>query len=200
MEFNEKKPQIQNGIKLGSNKKSNIEICINGNVFRDDLLEYSNSNILSGWKIVWDTVVGKMKFIQVKSAGGNGSDMHLNYNQYTPQSINPADLIDFFPSYNGAPIEMYFLNYSEFYLANENYNISNFCLSLFYIETDNQNGKNPDSIPILRIETEVTNNTTSVPTALPATPSVLLAPPCPPIWKPGYNWMKKVPVIGSTQL
>lgn len=139
--------------------------------------------------------------LMIKSFGSNAianfkysnGDYKLMENE---QILNyPMERQHFFPDINLDQIGMYFLNFGEFHIANfyhESIDAFRFSLGIIAMGDLFVTDIEPSyDIPMLKIEL-IRNNTLQFNSQ--ASPKILIAPPCPPIWKPGFQLVDPVPM------
>lgn len=157
-------------------------------------LNYSASSNAMGWSISFEN--NKVVFKSMDSSGGMlGTEENLSMGEYTLYNENdqiiPREIYrhEFFPNVEQEQLGMYFLNFGELKIAIElDIPIEFFRFSLAVVNLGTPyltNNNFPPTIPILKIE--IKRNGLIIPNQYNPSPSVLIAPPCPPIWKPGFT-------------
>ncbi len=168
----------------------------------------SSSTNLSGWRIKY-LLTGNITFTPVLSNGeplptNVGTLTSSNYTFHVNNAVVSGGQInkdDFFPKLEyknntTAPIDFYFLNKSEYDIA-KSVSVNRYCFSISYILVNNtyvNTNLEISLIPMLKIECQF-NTGSIIQSYSPDSPTMLLAPPCPPVWKPGFKLPKKLPVI-----
>lgn len=180
--------------------------CINQTTMSNVLFSSATSlpPNFAGWRIKYFGS-GKITFTPVSDTGNElsnnvGTLEPINYTFHVNNSLVPNGQIleeDFFPDLvytdnTTVPIGFYFLNKSEYDIA-YGVGIDEFCFSISYIFVNNTyvNTSLPILvIPMLKIECKYSVGGIFGPPNFetPDSPSILLAPPCPPIWKPGFTY------------
>jgi len=195
---------------LGANPQA-THFCITQNNLSDFLFPPGGllpSQSFAGWRIKYKAL-GQISFTQVQTNGNEvaSSEEIIVESQYILHNVNGSTggqitQEDFFPEINyingpPKPIGFYFLNKAEYDIA-AIVGIQKYCFSVSYILPNNFHlpVANPvNIIPTLKIECKYGYSTAGgvLPSSSPDSPTMILAPPCPPVWKPGYR-LPKTPI------
>lgn len=198
-------PEKQIKTNLNSFSKSEIRLLRNlGMIFEamyfdieksilHSKLDYENTepSMINGWGISFNDNTNGLVFKKYYSVD---QPLEVSQSEYKLYGVNdqllnrPMLRSDFFPNVENQMLGMYFLNYGEFDIAttqNEPVDFYRFSLALISLGSRHlSNDSLPSLMPIIKIELKKLPSDT-IPYSTLGSPTILLAPPCPPVWRPG---------------
>jgi hypothetical protein len=201
-QVNNENSNFSNIVFMNANPSNNFSVSREN--LNDSLLgSAGNIDELLGWQISWEDY--KVKVTRIKNNGSSDGFNYLMISSLNGQSQPPISVSeeDFFPKYsidNGVTYEtmgFYFISASDYeFLTLES--VSGYIFSISILDFGNQHvqegsAENFDLIPILKVESIFSGLIPNY-----SVPRILLAPPCPPMWRPKLTFrMPNYPVEGS---